>query len=311
MQAVTLEVILRAVFGVDRRGAPRAPARAAAGSCSRARPLAGLQFCVLLSRRARRPGSAGAAAGAALAEIDALLAGGDRRAPRRPAGRPSARTSCSLLIARALRGRQPMDDAEIRDQLMTLLLAGHETTATGAGVDVRPAAAPPRRARAAAARRSTHGDDDAYLRAVDRRVAAAAPRRAARRPPADERAARRRPRRCPPAPTSRRRSGSPTRARIATPSPTRSAPSASSTRAPRPTRGSRSAAACAAASAPRSRRWRCASCSPRCCAPRAVRARRPAARRARRPAQRDVLAARRHPHPRRRPLRPIRRAGGG
>jgi cytochrome P450 len=34
-------------------------------------------------------------------------------------------------VAARFEGREPMDDAEIRDQLMTLLLAGHETTATG------------------------------------------------------------------------------------------------------------------------------------------------------------------------------------
>ena len=54
-----------------------------------------------------------------------------------------------------------MDDREIRDQLMTLLLAGHETTATGARVDARPARPPPRRAGARAGRRRR-----AYLRAV-------------------------------------------------------------------------------------------------------------------------------------------------
>ena len=32
---------------------------------------------------------------------------------------------------RPLRGRLRMSDAELRDQLMTLLMAGHETTATG------------------------------------------------------------------------------------------------------------------------------------------------------------------------------------
>ena len=37
----------------------------------------------------------------------------------------------SLLIAARFEDGEPMDDAEIRDQLMTLLLAGHETTATG------------------------------------------------------------------------------------------------------------------------------------------------------------------------------------
>ena len=37
----------------------------------------------------------------------------------------------SMLVQARFEGGEPMDDAEIRDQLMTLLLAGHETTATG------------------------------------------------------------------------------------------------------------------------------------------------------------------------------------
>jgi cytochrome P450 len=35
-----------------------------------------------------------------------------------------------MLVAARFEGGEPMDDAELRDQLMTLLLAGHETTAT-------------------------------------------------------------------------------------------------------------------------------------------------------------------------------------
>jgi len=37
----------------------------------------------------------------------------------------------SMLVEARFEGGAPLDDAEIRDQLMTLLLAGHETTATG------------------------------------------------------------------------------------------------------------------------------------------------------------------------------------
>ena len=35
-----------------------------------------------------------------------------------------------MLVAARFDDGEPMSDAEIRDQLMTLLLAGHETTAT-------------------------------------------------------------------------------------------------------------------------------------------------------------------------------------
>ena len=54
-----------------------------------------------------------------------------------------------------------MSDREVRDQLMTLLLAGHETTATGLAWTLDLLDPPPGRARA---RARTGGDE--YLRAV-------------------------------------------------------------------------------------------------------------------------------------------------
>ena len=54
-----------------------------------------------------------------------------------------------------------MDDAEIRDQLMTLLLAGHETTATGLAWTFDLLLRHPH-----VLQKLTEGDDDAYLRAV-------------------------------------------------------------------------------------------------------------------------------------------------
>jgi cytochrome P450 len=125
MQQVTLEVILRAVFGVtdeerrvvlaDRVG------RLLAGSAS-----VGLQFAVLLSRRFTRSPDPLTRLQALRREIDALLDVeiAERRADPRE-------DILSLLVAARFEGGEPMGDAEIRDQLMTLLLAGHETTATG------------------------------------------------------------------------------------------------------------------------------------------------------------------------------------
>ena len=124
MQHVTLEVILRAVFGVtdperrtrlaDQLG--RLLAQTASG---------GLQFAVLLSRRigTRDPMTR---LRALRREIDAMLdlEIAERRADPRE-------DILSMLVAARFEGGEPMDDAEIRDQLMTLLVAGHETTATG------------------------------------------------------------------------------------------------------------------------------------------------------------------------------------
>jgi cytochrome P450 len=124
MQAVTLEVILRAVFGVTdptrRTRLADGLGRLLAGTASSA-----LQFSVLLSRRFGGPDPL-ARLEALRHEIDALL--GTEIAERRADPREDI---LSLLVSARFEDGEPMGDAEIRDQLMTLLLAGHETTATG------------------------------------------------------------------------------------------------------------------------------------------------------------------------------------
>jgi cytochrome P450 family 135 len=124
MQAITLEVILRAVFGVTD---PERRARLV-GSLGRLlsdTASVGLQLRFLVARRVggRDPLED---FGALLREIDDLLAAeiADRRADPRE-------DILSLLLAARFEDGAPMSDAEIRDQLITLLLAGHETTATG------------------------------------------------------------------------------------------------------------------------------------------------------------------------------------
>src|SRR5262245_19385026 len=124
MQRVTLEVILRAVFGVTdaaRRGRLADNlSRLLADTAS-----LGLQFAVLVSRRftARDPL---ARLEGLRREIDAMLDVeiAERRADPRE-------DILSMLVSARFEGGEPIDDAEIRDQLMTLLIAGHETTATG------------------------------------------------------------------------------------------------------------------------------------------------------------------------------------
>ena len=128
MQAITLEVILRAVFGVadaERRERLRARLVELLGSTA----SAGLQFSVLLARRfgAKDPLLR---MQALMAEIDEML--GVEIADRRVEGETTAKRDdiCSLLVAARFEDGGQMEDREIRDQLMTLLLAGHETTAT-------------------------------------------------------------------------------------------------------------------------------------------------------------------------------------
>jgi cytochrome P450 family 135 len=124
MQGVTLEVILRAVFGVtDPERRTKLADRV--GRLLAETASAGLQFAVLLSRRFGAPDPL-ARLHRLRREIDAMLDVeiAERRADPRE-------DILSMLVAARFEGGEPIDDAEIRDQLMTLLLAGHETTATG------------------------------------------------------------------------------------------------------------------------------------------------------------------------------------
>ena len=125
MQRVTLEVILRAVFGVTEEERRRRLTEKLSGLLS-STDSAGLQFRVLLSRRLGRGRDPLESFGTLMGEIDALLAAeiADRREDPRE-------DILSLLTEARFEDGEPMDDREIRDQLMTLLLAGHETTATG------------------------------------------------------------------------------------------------------------------------------------------------------------------------------------
>jgi cytochrome P450 len=155
MQRVTLQVILRAVFGVSdaERGAALADrlSRLLGRTAS-----AALQFRVLLSRRF---GTADPLTRlqALRQEIDAML---DAEIAARRA-RPGE-DILSLLVAARFEDGEPMADAEIRDQLLTLLLAGHETTATGLAWAIDLLVRHP----AALARLAEDGDDPAYARAV-------------------------------------------------------------------------------------------------------------------------------------------------
>ena len=124
MQSITLDVILRAVFGVTDPGR-RARLAERLGRLLASTSSAGLQFGVLLSRRLGGPDPL-ARLEALAGEIDALLA--EEIAERRATPREDI---LSMLVTARFEDGGAMEDAEVRDQLMTLLLAGHETTATG------------------------------------------------------------------------------------------------------------------------------------------------------------------------------------
>ena len=154
MQGITLEVILRAVFGVtDERRRERLAERLSGLLADTA--SVGLQFAVLMSRRF---GAGDPLSGLASSrrEIDAMLTA--EIAERR---RDPREDILSMLVAARFEDGVPMDDAEIRDQLMTLLLAGHETTATGLAWSFDLLVRHP-----AVLERLAAGGDEAYLRAV-------------------------------------------------------------------------------------------------------------------------------------------------
>src|SRR5687768_561155 len=155
MQAITLEVIVRAVFGVTD------PARG-----ERLRELLralldatasfGLQFGFMLARRLGAPDPLEKLR-RQRAEIDELLLAeiGERRASG------GGEDILSLLLDARFEDGEPMADQEVCDQLVTLLVAGHETTATALAWTLELLVHHPE-----TLERLGDGSDAAYLKAV-------------------------------------------------------------------------------------------------------------------------------------------------
>jgi cytochrome P450 len=123
-RAIALEVILRAVFGVEaeRMGALK---EAIGGLLKPMHPLA----IVLVALRRPSLDRPTGAIGRALDHLDEVIYEELRR--RRAQEDLAERTDIlSLLMQARDEDGQPMTDGELRDELVTLLLAGHETTAT-------------------------------------------------------------------------------------------------------------------------------------------------------------------------------------
>jgi cytochrome P450 len=129
MQAITLEIILRTVFGledaerIERVGAPLR--RLLDATASQPRLLA-LQITSSANPRPRSPWG----------RFNQLVAAADRvvydeiHARRSQTDAGAHDDILSMLLAARDEDGQPLTDRELRDELMTLLLAGHETTAT-------------------------------------------------------------------------------------------------------------------------------------------------------------------------------------
>jgi cytochrome P450 len=129
MQAVTLEVILRVVFGVS--DGPRLERlRGLLRDLLAETGSAGVQLRALLLRRFGSEASVWRKFEERLREVDELLYAeiAEHRAKDDLEDREDILST--MILARFEDG-EGMTDQDLRDQLMTLLLAGHETTATG------------------------------------------------------------------------------------------------------------------------------------------------------------------------------------
>jgi cytochrome P450 len=128
MQAITLEVIMSGIFGVEGQPRPGTPEHDLREEIREmvsltTHPIAPL--IELLNINRTEP----------VGPVRRLIAGLDRHlygtiAARRRAEDTAERTDIlSLLLAARDEEGQPMSDRELRDELLTLVLAGHETTA--------------------------------------------------------------------------------------------------------------------------------------------------------------------------------------
>jgi cytochrome P450 family 135 len=129
MADITLDVIMRAVFGLERDARYEELRRALVAMVENDTAVStGLMVPAL--RRDMGPWRGWNAFQAAIADADELIYDEIRR--RRAEPDLDAREDIlSMLIAGRRRDGSQMDDHELRDELVTMLLAGHETTATG------------------------------------------------------------------------------------------------------------------------------------------------------------------------------------
>src|SRR5579859_1745556 len=129
MQELTLRVIIRAVFGYGPGPAEadlRRRLRAMVDPVARPRGL----LLLMLFERFRRGGPAVAEFEARRRAVDELLFAEIARRREDPDLGERSDVFSALLLAQDEDGGR-LTDEEIRDELVTLLLAGHETTATG------------------------------------------------------------------------------------------------------------------------------------------------------------------------------------
>ncbi|HEY2141407.1 MAG TPA: cytochrome P450 [Solirubrobacteraceae bacterium] len=123
MQRITLRVILRAIFGIEDAARMTELERLIPGL------LGSIALVVPQLQRDLGPGSPWRRFTATRDAVDAILF--DEMARKRADPRLAERDDVLSMLLQATDGHgEHMTDTELRDQLVTLLLAGHETTAT-------------------------------------------------------------------------------------------------------------------------------------------------------------------------------------
>jgi len=128
MQAITLDVIMAGIFGIEGRPDPGSPEGKLRGTIKRAVDLSSkplTQVAELINVRREEPvGFLRVARALVDRRMDAVIG------PRRHASDLAERRDIlSLLLLATDEEGAALSDAEIRDELLTLVLAGHETTA--------------------------------------------------------------------------------------------------------------------------------------------------------------------------------------
>ncbi len=161
MQAMTLEIVLRAVFGVSEESPRMETLRAELRHLLDivTKPLNGVVLLTLGPERLARLG----AFRRELERVNRPIY--EEIADRRHAGDLASRDDImSLLLQATHEDGAPMSDEELRDELVTLLVAGHETTANALAWAVERLCRHP--AKLARLTEEVRAGEDAYLKAV-------------------------------------------------------------------------------------------------------------------------------------------------
>jgi cytochrome P450 len=127
MQRLTFDVILDTIFGVHDGAALELLGERLLGLVERAQSPLGMLWLLPAMQKDLGPLTGWAALKRAIAAADASIYPLIAAARRDPPG--GGRAVLSALLAAVDEEGRPMSEQELRDQLMTLLLAGHETTA--------------------------------------------------------------------------------------------------------------------------------------------------------------------------------------